>query len=315
MPTKAELKRSSQANAAFHNHYSSIWGEERWHDALLPALLTPTRHAALINTFAQDETISKELDGEQIPSLPCLQRSDGVFPPPRKTPSGLLSHYILDAASVLVATLLDVHPDHSVLDLCAAPGGKSIVIAQSRPASLHSNEPDTSRNKRLAANLKSYLPADFPSKVIRLDGSDKRAIFPLSQYDRILIDAPCSSERHILHKHATNATALEMMNWKASHTKTLARTQIALLSNALRLIKPGGRIVYATCSLSPEENDEVIGRCQAKFDFDIVDAEIDEGGLDLLSEKTNFGRIVLPDHPGGGRWGPLYFCVINPKAG
>jgi 16S rRNA C967 or C1407 C5-methylase (RsmB/RsmF family) len=315
MPTNAELKRSSQANAAFHNYYSSIWGKERWHESLLPALVAPTRHAALINTFTNDETVSQELDGERISSLPCLKRSEGVFSPPRKTLSGLLSHYNLDAASVLVASLLDVHRDHSVLDLCAAPGGKSIVLAQNHPARLHSNEPDASRNKRLAANLKSYLPADFPSKVIRLDGSDKRAIFPLSQYDRILIDAPCSSERHILHRHAANATAPEMMNWKASHTKTLARTQVALLSNALRLIKPGGRIVYATCSLSPEENDGVIDRCKTKFHFDIVDDVDNESSLDQWSEKTKFGRIVLPDHPSGGRWGPLYFCVLIPTAG
>ncbi|ETN45960.1 uncharacterized protein HMPREF1541_00142 [Cyphellophora europaea CBS 101466] len=309
MPTKAEQKRSTQAAAAFNNYYASIWGEERWQQTLLPALLAPTRHAALINTFAPDEAIATELESLAVDNstrLPCLQGEKDTFPPPRKTPSGLLSHYNLDAASVLAAELLDVRAEHHVLDLCAAPGGKSIVIAQHRPATLHSNELDTSRNKRLAANLKSYLPADFNLKVLKLDGTDKRAVFPLNEYDRILLDAPCSSERHVLHKYAGNPVAEEMMNWKASHTKTLARTQVSLLMRALRLVKVGGRVVYATCSLSTEENDGVIERCRQKYEFEIVDDDV----LDNLSEKTRYGRIVLPDHGSGGRWGPLYFCVL-----
>lgn len=307
MPTKAEQKRSTQAATAFHNYYASIWGTERWHETLLPALLAPTRHAALINSFAPDETLPSQLGAEPMPTLPCMQSSSDNLPPPWKTPSGLLSHYNLDAASVLAVELLDVRSGDHVLDLCAAPGGKSVAIAQKRPATLHSNELDQSRHKRLTANLNAYLPADFNMKALKLDGTDKRAIFPLREYDRILVDAPCSSERHILHKHATKPTTDEMMNWKASHTKTLARTQVALLSTALRIIKPGGKIVYATCSLSFEENDGVIERCRQKSEFDIVDDE----ALDAMSEKTKFGRVVLPDHKSNGRWGPLYFCILS----
>jgi 16S rRNA C967 or C1407 C5-methylase (RsmB/RsmF family) len=310
MPTKAELKRSTQAATAFHNFYSSIWGAERWEGTLLPALLAPTHHAVLPNTFADDPSVAEHLNGTPVSTLPCLQTDNDIFVPPRKTPSGLLSHYNLDAASVLAVKLLDVQPEHHVLDLCAAPGGKSVCIAQHRPAALHSNELDTSRNKRLAANLKAYLPPDFNMKVLKLDGTDKRASFPLREYDRILVDAPCSSERHILHKHAAKSTAEEMMNWKGSHTKTLAKTQVALLLAALRLLKPGGRIVYATCSLSTEENDGVIERCQQKVNFEISE----DDARDAMSEKTRFGRIVLPDHNNGGRWGPLYFCVITKPA-
>lgn len=306
MPTKAEQKRASNAAAAFHSYYAAIWGEERWNEHLLPALLAPTRYAALINDLAPDDTLRNELKEEAIPLVPCLQVADNTFFPPRKTLSGLLSHYNLDAASVLAAELLDVQPGHAVLDLCAAPGGKSVALAQHKPALLHSNELDNARNKRLAANLKSYLPADFNLKVLKLDGTDKRAIFPNRQYDRILVDAPCSSERHILHKYAANPAAEEMMNWKASHSKTLARTQVALLKTALSLVRPGGRIVYATCSLSDAENDGVIERCKEKTAFEILD----DDKLEAMSEKTKYGRIVLPDHKNGGKWGPLFFCVI-----
>ena len=306
MPTKAEQKRALQASTAFNNYYAAIWGEERWQERLRPALLAPTRHAVLLNTFAPDSELQAELKVEKMPLLPCLQGEGQIFVAPRKTSAGLLSHYNLDAASVLAVDMLDVQPGHHVLDMCAAPGGKSVAIAQYFPALLHSNEVDNARNKRLAANLKAYLPADFNLKVLKLDGTDKRANFPSRQYDRVLVDAPCSSERHILHKHAANGTAEEMMNWKASHTKTLAKTQVALLLSALRLVKTGGKVVYATCSLSDAENDGVIERCREKVPFDIYDND----KLDDLSEKTKYGRIVLPDHSNGGRWGPLFFCVI-----
>ncbi|KPI43972.1 putative methyltransferase NSUN3 [Cyphellophora attinorum] len=305
MPTKAEQKRLSQAVVAFHNHYASIWGT-RWDESLYPYLLEPTRYAALINTFAPDEKLHDDLKAEAMPLLPCLQYFEDALLPPRQTLAGLLSHYNLDAASVLAAELLDVQEGHSVLDLCAAPGGKSIAIAQHKPALLHSNELDSARNKRLTTNLRSYLPADFNFKVLKLDGTDKRAAFPNKQYDRVLVDAPCSSERHIVHKHATNPGAVEMMNWKASHSKTLAKTQTELLMTALRLVKPGGRVVYATCSISDIENDGVIERCLQKAPSEIVD----DDKLDVMSEKTKYGRIVLPDHKNGGKWGPLFFSVL-----
>jgi 16S rRNA C967 or C1407 C5-methylase (RsmB/RsmF family) len=305
MPTKAEQKRLSQAEAAFHSHYASTWGP-RWNQSLYPALLEPTCYAALINTFAHEEKLQDELKARPMPLVPCLQYSEDALLPPRQTKTGLLSHYNLDAASVLAAELLDVQEGHSVLDLCAAPGGKSVAIAQHRPALLHSNELDSARNKRLTANLKSYLPADLNFKVLKLDGTDKRAIFPNKQYDRVLVDAPCSSERHIVHKHAASPAAAEMMNWKASHSKTLAKTQAELLMTALRLVKPGGRVIYATCSISDIENDCVIERCLQKVPFETVDDE----QLDVMSEKTKYGRIVLPDHRNGGKWGPLFFCVL-----
>lgn len=306
MPTKAEQKRSAQAFAAFNNFYSSIWGEERWSQRLCPALLHATRHAVLVNTFAGDDKVETDANLTPMPLVPCLQVEPEKFVPPRKTNSGLLSHYNLDAASILAAELLDVHRGHHVLDLCAAPGGKSVAIAQYHPATLHSNEFDVARNKRLTSNLQSYLPSGFNLKVLKLDGTNKSASFPLREYDRVLVDAPCSSERHILHKYAANRTAVEMANWKASHTKTLAKTQVALLLTALRMVKAGGKIVYATCSLSTEENDGVIQRCKSKVEFETIE----DDALDVMSEKTEYGRIVLPDHEQGGKWGPLYICVI-----
>lgn len=298
-----------------------------------------------------------------------IQASTSTFPIPKPVPSStnpLLTHWNMDAASVLAAHMLNVQPGDRVLDMCAAPGGKSIVLAQklfphfhkqpptklpnedqSSRACLVSNELDTARFKRLVGNLKSYLPASlFPTpeipqsqvRVINKDLSMKQSVasipFGSGGYDRVLIDAPCSSERHIIHAYekakASGQVAEEMLNWKESHVSTLVRTQTGLLQTALKAVKLGGTVVYATCALGTEENDGVVEkvlemlkteRKKAKRDGQKVDdwdiafrlGTIADGYgfedpvLQRMTESTRYGRIALPDHNG---WGPLYFSVM-----
>lgn len=288
------------------------------------------------------------------------------FPPPTPKPSLndpnqlLLSHWNLDAASAICAHMLDIHPGVRVLDLCAAPGGKSIALAQSlfpysttpststtpsptTTSCLHSNELDAPRARRLKNNLRSYLPASlFASGHIQtfsIDGTDAKALsrFPFGQggYDRVLLDAPCSSERHIIHAQlraaASGHTAEEMARWRPGSSRNIAKTQLALLMVALGAVKVGGRVVYSTCSISTEENDGVVekmlvqvgkergkGVCNWGVRVELGREGMGKAsgggewvGLDECSEETRFGRIVVPDHPGGGGWGPLYFAVLT----
>lgn len=313
-----------------------------------------------------DELFKFEL---QTPStkfpLMYAKGSDNTFPPPVSVTSmehgsRLLSHWNMDAASVLAACMLKVEPGDSVLDLCAAPGGKSIVLAQmlwpslyadksstantnnnQAPSILHSNEFDKTRSTRLESNLKSYLPqsllTDNLVKVLRIDGSEKSAVADLpfgeGGYDKVLVDAPCSSERHIIHAHlkakSGGQISYEMGNWKSSHSKTLAKTQVALLMTALKAVRIGGSVVYATCSIAQEENDDVIDRAleacardkkkansstsewQVKVDDSFKEDAQLQTILDAMTEATKHGRIALPDHQAGGRWGPLYFVVLK----
>ena len=311
-PTKAELKRYEGSLKAFHAHYAGIWGFERWQNCLYPALIADTRYVALLNDFADP----CELEGEQIDfiSIPCLQNKLNKFPPP----SCIRPHpyYNLDAASLLPVHFLDVREGHSVLDLCAAPGGKSIALAQKHPKCLHSNEVDKTRSKTLTRNLSLYLPADFPVRVHNIDATSKVSSFSIHEYDRVLVDAPCSSERHTLQAHAKRAAAglitPEMLNWKASHSSNLAKTQVALLKTALRNVKIGGKVVYATCSLSETENDGVIEKMLATTKNEQWQIEVVEVAEEVqITEKTKYGRIAMPDI---GGWGPIYFCVLVKKA-
>ncbi|KAK7972961.1 hypothetical protein PG996_007183 [Apiospora saccharicola] len=285
-----------------------------------------------------------------------LVSADEPFPAPQVTiaPDGskrLTTHWNLDAASLLPVRLLNPVPGDKVLDLCAAPGGKSLALAQLlRPPTfddpdvlslaggcLHSNEMDNARHKRLTANLETYLPLALLQrgevKVLKLDGADPLAVLSLPHraggYDKVLLDAPCSSERHVLHAHAraqqAGKMADEMALWRSGQSKKTAKLQAALLMTALRAVKVGGRVVYATCSLSGEENDGVIEKGKelvqkdkkklgAKWDVAVrkgVSVEEAEWLESNWAERTKHGWIVLPDHPSGGRWGPLFFAVLE----
>lgn len=369
--------------AALKNQYVSTSGFDKAISSVAAEELQQVQLAKLPSDTAEKGTRTSKpriILYEKIPSTTTqsgeeAQQADGttkstkeddafLFPAPKPAPSPanpereLMSHWNLDAASALSAHMLDVQPNDRVLDLCAAPGGKSVALAQlifphlyaeatvSPPATLgclHSNELDHARNKRLGSNLRSYLPAslfeDNAVRVLRLDGADGRAVIQLplgaGGYDRVLLDAPCSSERHIIHAYVKAAAggriADEMARWRRGGSKTLAKLQVDLLMTALQAVKVGGRVVYSTCSIETGENDGVIEKMLAavekerknfglawKVKFELGSLAKRSGEVDVamefLTEETKYGRIAVPDHKGGGQWGPLYFCVITKVA-
>jgi 16S rRNA (cytosine1407-C5)-methyltransferase len=211
---------------------------------------------------------------------------------------GLSAPYRLDRASVLAARSLSLPDEGTVLDACAAPGGKSLVIASAMGnIRLLSNELSRERRRRLKEVLDSHLDRETRARV-EISGFDAaRAAGRRSELERftgVLLDAPCSSERHVIKSEKALA------QWTAARPRFLARRQWALLSAAFLLLKPGASLVYATCALSGEENDGVASRLLAKYRDRVFLEEPDfpEG------EKTEFGRLILPDVSGG--MGPMY---------
>jgi 16S rRNA (cytosine1407-C5)-methyltransferase len=212
---------------------------------------------------------------------------------------GLRLPYFLDYASVLAARSLRLTAAAVILDACAAPGGKSLVIASALPAGarLVANEFSAERRRRLTDALDKHLDSE-KRKQVRLSGFDAAAEGRRGsehrRYAAILLDAPCSSEAHVL----KNEKALAA--WTPARPRFLARRQWALLSSAFLLLSPGGSLVYATCALTAEENDGVARRLFAKYGdtAELDPPEFSEG------EKTEFGRIILPDNSGG--IGPMY---------
>jgi 16S rRNA (cytosine967-C5)-methyltransferase len=157
---------------------------------------------------------------------------------------------IQDEASQIIPLLLGVRPGDRVLDLCAAPGGKTppliraagqqgIVIAADR------------RGHRLAAMRTQLKRLDLASvNLVELDATQELPF--VAAFRRILVDAPCSGTG-TLSRHPEIRWRLRPEQLQEFH-----QLQVAILMRALALLSPGGRLVYSTCSLEPEENEDVI---------------------------------------------------------
>ena len=218
---------------------------------------------------------------------------------------GLLKPYFLDKASTYPAKALDVQSGDSVLDLCAAPGGKTLILALAKgeAGTLVANDKSADRRMRLKAVVNEHLPASI-AETVHITGFDAATwgLYQKDMYDRVLLDAPCSSERHVL------SSSHYLAQWTPARTKQLAIRQFAMLAAALDTAKAGGRIVYSTCSISPLENDGVVEKLfkKRKDMFDIIELEPEIG------EKTKYGIQILPDTTCAG---PIYYCCLEKRHG
>ena len=253
-------------NPAFEEYYRKIWGR-RW-EKLRESLLLPAA---------------------------AIPYSDGLVNP-----------YMMDQASVLAATSLRLPETGTILDACAAPGGKSLVLASRMPADVRllSNELSSERRRRLVNVLDEHLDGGKRSRVT-VSGFDAAVLggkkSEWNRFEAILLDAPCSSERHVIQ------SAKALAEWTPSRPRSLSRRQWALLSAAFLLLKGGASLVYATCALTPDENDGPVSRLMEKYTGEI---ELDEPDFPE-GEKTKYGRLILPDTSGG--MGPMYVACFRKK--
>lgn len=209
--------------------------------------------------------------------------------------------YYLDYASVCAAKALPPLESGLCLDMCAAPGGKTLVLSNcmGEKVSIQANEISAARRNRLIKVLDESLTESVRSRVTvtGFDGA-KMAKLNSEKYDRILLDAPCSSERHVLNspKH--------LNEWSPARIRNLNMRQWALLSSAFLMLKPGGFLVYSTCALCGSENDGVTDKLLKKYPeaFAVKDKKED------CAEETRNGFMYLPDKASGA--GPIYFAVF-----
>ena len=185
--------------------------------------------------------------------------------------------------------------------MCAAPGGKSLVIASllANHGKLTLNDRSANRRARLKQVLRDHLEPTWLQN-IEVTGHDatKWGLYEQNKYDKVLLDAPCSSEQHVLHNEKY------LLEWSPSRTKRLAQQQYAMILAAFDVVKPDGIIIYSTCSISPLENDGVVEKLLKKHKKAIIEPiEHDVG------ETTVYGRLFLPDISDGA--GPMYISKIR----
>jgi len=150
--------------------------------------------------------------------------------------------WVQDAAAAIPARLLDVQPGERVLDLCAAPGGKTLQLAAAG-AAVTAVDRSASRLVRLTENLHRM---GLSAEVAAADAAD----WPDTRlFDAVLLDAPCTATG-TFRRHPDVLWAA-----KAGDLGKLAALQVRLLESAARRVRPGGRLVYCVCSLEPEEGE------------------------------------------------------------
>jgi len=167
--------------------------------------------------------------------------------------------YLQNLSSMLAPLLLAPQPDDEVLDLCAAPGSKTTQLAvlmhnRGRIAAVEAVRP---RYHRLRANLERQGVANVATYLADGRGIGRRTP---ERFDRVLLDAPCSSEARIRRgRPETWAT------WSERKIREQARKQVRLLHSAIDALKPGGRLLYSTCTFAPEENEAVIQKALERY--------------------------------------------------
>ena len=177
----------------------------------------------------------------------------GRYLRPGARPGAAIAHwagayYVQEASAMTAAAVLNARPGEAVLDLCAAPGGKStrIAAALENRGFLVANDPEPARAKALAGNLErmgaanalvvSALPARLAARWTEA-------------FDAILVDAPCSGEGMFRREEASRA------EWNPAAPAGCAARQAEILDRAAEMLRPGGRLVYATCTFNRAENE------------------------------------------------------------
>ncbi|KAK2585917.1 hypothetical protein KPH14_010501 [Odynerus spinipes] len=242
--------------------------------------------------------------------------SEATFPPPKKGATGVLDYYLFDGGSVLPVLALDLQLGDSVLDMCAAPGGKTLTILQTlMPRLMVANDVMLSRTNRIKKVFQEYVAGigQWGDKFF-ITQQDARVIEDKDIYNKILVDVPCTTDRHALHEDDNNI-------FKPTRIKErlqIPEMQADILANALKLVTVGGTVVYSTCSLSPIQNDGVVQMALKKVweenNVVIVVKDMSEAlhPLQTLFNFGNFGlkygHIVIPTLQ--YNWGPMYFCKM-----
>ena len=235
---------------------------------------------------AELAALAEALDAEALPggSLRVRQKGDITAWPGYAEGRW----WVQDAAAAVPARLLNARPDETALDLCAAPGGKTLQLAAGG-ASVVAVDRSAARLRRLKENLER---TGLTAEVVTADAeswADERA------FDAVLLDAPCASTGTF----RRNPDVLWAI--RPPDIAKLAQVQARLLDAAARRVKPGGRLVYCVCSLEPEEGEAQVPAFLARHpEFRLDPVWPGEGGAPEASVTAGGLLRILPHHLPGG---------------
>lgn len=266
-----ELRQTRPALAASHPEWLFERWKERWGAGQAIALMDwnnvpPLTYARLNALRGGAADLESAWTREKIcfdPRSWDWTKSESVYeltdhPPLHNLPSFKEGKfYVQDPSTLLAVQVLGPQPGENILDLCAAPGGKTTLIAQRMHNQGHliAEDIQSGRVKRIQENCQRLGVTCVEAR--QTPSVDRPSA--MGHFNRILIDAPCSNTG-VMRRRVE-------LRWRVSsrEIQRLTEVQLKLLVRAAPLLKPGGTLVYSTCSLEPEENGQVISQFRERF--------------------------------------------------
>lgn len=302
------MSQRNDLKDSFKDYFKELIGETEFESFLDFVSNGRTRRTVRVNTLKISKSALKkwfEENGYEAADNPFSSDAIDVIgegkPLSLKLPYLSGYTYPQDSSSMFAVELLNPQPGEKIIDLTAAPGGKTTHIAQrmKNTGVLIANDMDTSRLKALHSNLERL--GVWNVVTIRMMPHKIAEMYP-GAFDKVLLDPSCSGEGLL-------AKGGKPSFWSPKSVKHYASEQFGILKSAFILLKPGGTLVYSTCTLNKFEDDGVVERLLAEF----PDAEI--------ADSSHVAGFAPPQFPGflGFRFWPHktrtkgFFCISIKK--
>ena len=285
----------------FLNRMKAQLGEE--YEDFLKSLERPRAVALRFNPL-KGEMPAMDFVKEPVPWEP-----QGFYYDPQARPGLHIYHeagvyYLQEASAMAPVALLDPQPGERVCDLCAAPGGKTTQIAgrMAGEGFLLCNEINPKRAKILSRNIERMAVSNA---LVTNEHPENLANRFAGFFDRVLVDAPCSGEGMFRKEEAA------VTDWSQETVEMCARRQAEILNSAAKMVRPGGRLVYSTCTFAPEEDEMAVAAfLQAHPEFQPEEMEtpwfvkVENGGHRMWPHKLlgegHFAAVLRKN--GGEEW-------------
>ncbi len=275
--------------ADFQTKYTKLLGDQA--TDFLRSFSEPSTHGFRINPLKPANTIHID---ESHPTAHCkfgfYGEVDGKSP---EHTAGLV--YSQEPSAMYVGEVAHPSANEKVLDLCAAPGGKTTHLGSymKNTGLLVANEIDSKRAKVLVENVERF---GFKNTIVTNTDPEKMAKTLPNYFDRLLVDAPCSGEG--MFRKDPDATKY----WNIDYPKKCAKRQKEILTEAVKNLRPGGTLIYSTCTFSPEEDEQIISWLVKEHHFIILPIKkfpgMDSGRPDWSDNNPELTKCVriFPHH-------------------
>ena len=270
----------------FKKHLEKYLNKEEI-DKLVDSFSLPSTHALLLNTtkMKDDELLNIYPHLKKHPIVPHAYLYDkNEYDLGKSIYHELGCFYIQEPSAMLVSYFLNAKEDDYILDLCAAPGGKTIgtALSMNQKGIIIANDISRERTKALVDNI-----SRLGIKNVIVTNNDFSYIYQnyLSTFDKIILDAPCSGSGMF----RKDDKMIE--DWSIAKVYKNALIQYQLIDIAYMMLKPGGELIYSTCSYSYEEDEEVISHLLENTDAELTDINISK---DFYVSKSKYGIHLFP---------------------